>query len=84
MQDHGLQEEAIVKSGFPFHILRPVGLTDGVATGKVLVQNAGFLPNNSIARADVALYLVESLLSDRSASLCKCCGFGAKQAGEAG
>lgn len=73
MQDHGLQEEAVVKSGFPFHIIRPVGLTDGVATGKVLVQNAGFLPNNSIARADVALYLVESLLSDRSgfSSICK-------------
>ncbi|MFN0204212.1 MAG: NAD(P)-binding oxidoreductase [Bacteroidia bacterium] len=73
MKDHELQEEAIVNSGLKFHIIRPVALNDGLATGKIIIQNARFLPNNTISRADVAQYLVESLLSNKSgfSSICK-------------
>ncbi len=73
MKDHELQEETIVNSGFEFHIIRPVGLTDGLATGKIIIQNSGILPNNTISRSDAAQYLVDSLLSDQSgfSSICK-------------
>ncbi len=73
MNDHGLQEDMVVNSGQKFHIIRPVGLTDGIATGKVLNQTKGFLPNNDISRADVAKYIVDNLLADKTgfSSICK-------------
>jgi hypothetical protein len=74
MKDHGLQEEAVVNSSQKFHIIRPVGLTDGMPTGKILNQTEGFLPNNDIARADVAKYLVDSLIADKTGFSCICKG----------
>lgn len=62
MKDHAQQEDYIKKSPFSYHILRPVGLKDGPSTGKVHVQNEGFLPSSAIQRADVAAFLVESLV----------------------
>jgi len=64
MKDHGIQEEIVVKSSQKFHIIRPVGLTDGELTGKILNHTEGLMPNNQISRADVARYLVDSLAND--------------------
>lgn len=59
--DHLKQEEIVVKNAKTYHIIRPVGLTDKEATGKVHVQNEGFLPSGQISRADVAKFLVDTL-----------------------
>jgi len=73
MKDHAAQEEIVINSTYKYHILRPVGLTDGDLTGKTLNQTQGFLPNNQISRADVAKYLVESLINEKIgfSSICK-------------
>lgn len=65
MKDHASQETFVLNSGFPFHIIRPVGLKDGDAIGRVHVQNEGILPSSSIKRADVADFLVTSLLDNK-------------------
>jgi nucleoside-diphosphate-sugar epimerase len=62
MNDHTEQEKHIMNSPFHYHILRPVALSEGQAIGEVHVQNDGFLPSNTIRRADVANYLVKSLI----------------------
>lgn len=66
MNDHTEQEETVVKNKNPYHIIRPVALKDGESFGDVHVQNEGFLPSNSIQRADVAKYLVKSLLENKT------------------
>lgn len=73
MKDHGLQEDAVVNSSQKFHIIRPVGLRDGEATNKITIQAEGFLPHNDILRADVAKYLVDSMIADKTgfSSICK-------------
>jgi hypothetical protein len=65
MQDHEEQEKLIKNSPFNYHILRPVGLRDGSPEGGVHVQNKGKLPSSVIQRADVAIYLVDSLLENK-------------------
>ncbi len=72
MKDHEAQEKIVRESGQAFHIIRPVGLKDGDATGNVLVQNQGVLPKNTIQRADVAQYLVDSLVEEKAgfSSIC--------------
>jgi hypothetical protein len=73
MKDHGLQEEIVVNSSQKFHIIRPVALTDGMPTGKILNKTEGFLPNNDITRADVAIYLVDGIITEKTgfSSICK-------------
>jgi hypothetical protein len=73
MNDHGLQEDIVKNSAQKFHIIRPVGLTDRIAIGKVINQTEGFLPYNDISRADVAKYIVDNLLADKTgfSSICK-------------
>jgi len=73
MNDHRLQEDIVTNSPQRFHIIRPVGLTNGIAIGKVINQTEGFLPNNDISRADVAKYIVDNLLADKTgfSSICK-------------
>lgn len=66
MNDHTEQEKIIKSSTFPYHIIRPVGLKDGAATGNTHVQNEGYLPSNSIQRSDLAEYIVSSLLNDKT------------------
>ncbi|MCP4441115.1 MAG: SDR family oxidoreductase [Aureispira sp.] len=66
MKDHSAQEDLVQNSMYPYHILRPVGLKDGASKGGVHVQNEGFLPSNYIQRADVAKYLVDSLLEGKT------------------
>lgn len=65
MNDHTIQEETITKSSFEFHIIRPVGLTNGELSGKVLNQTEGMMPSNQISRADVARYLVENMVNNK-------------------
>jgi len=65
MKDHHTQETAVVQSGLDYHILRPVELKDGDAQGNVHVQNEGFLPSSVIQRADVAQYLVNSMIEGK-------------------
>lgn len=62
MEDHTEQENHVMNSSLPYHIIRPVSLKDGEATGQVHVQNEGKLPGSTIYRADVAKFLVDSLI----------------------
>lgn len=66
MNDHTAQEDIIIKSTIPYHIIRCVGLKDGETKGDVHVQNTGFLPSNSIQRADVAKFIVKSMLEGKT------------------
>ena len=66
MEDHSKQEEYLKADTFPYHIIRPVGLRDGKSVGEVHVQNEGLVPSNSIQRADVAKFLVECLLENKT------------------
>jgi len=65
LEDHRKQEEIVMNSPNPYHILRPVGLKDGDLQGRVHVQVEGRLPSSSIRRSDVAKFLVDSLLENR-------------------
>jgi len=65
LEDHRKQEEVVMNSPNPYHILRPVGLKDGDPTGEVHNQEEGRLPSSSIQRSDVAKFLVDSMLENR-------------------
>jgi len=73
MIDHEKQEKAVILSQQKFHIIRPVGLKDGDATGNIIVKSDGFLPFNDIRRSDVAKYLTTCLLNNFTgfSSICK-------------
>lgn len=62
MQDHDKQEQIVTNSPFKYHIVRPVGLKDTDPKGSVHIQSEGFLPGNTISRADVAIFLIESMM----------------------
>jgi len=66
MTDHNKQEKYLKSNSLPYHIIRPVGLKDGDSKGEVHVQNEGLLPSYSIQRADVAKFLVKSLLESKT------------------
>jgi len=72
MKDHELQELTIKQNLSSFHIIRPVALKDGEATEKIYSCSKGSLPNGSIIRADVAKFLVKSMIEDTSgiSSIC--------------
>ncbi len=72
MNDHAIQEKMVIDSQLKFHIIRPVGLKDGEATDTVHVQEKGYLPKEYIQRADVAKYLIDSLLENKEgfSSIC--------------
>ncbi len=65
MNEHRIQEKLVTSSPYPYHIIRPVGLKDGESVGDVHVQSEGFLPSNTIKRADLAKYLVESMIESK-------------------
>ena len=73
MVDHGLQENEVIKNNGGHHIIRPVALKDNPKTGEVTVKNEGKMPSGEIARADVAYFLVASLIEGKSGedSICK-------------
>lgn len=73
MKDHNLQENITIKNPGGYHIIRAVALNNDVATGKIHSQNKGSMPSGDISRADVAKYIVSSMLeNDNGAtSICK-------------
>ena len=74
MTDHDLQENAVVSNTDKYHIIRPVALKNGPATGNIHTQTAGKLPNGTILRADLAKYLVDSMLSNTTGVSSVCSG----------
>ena len=73
MEDHGKQEDIVLNSRNPYHILRPVGLKDGDPDGEVHLQSEGKLPSSSIKRSDVAKFLVDSMIENKEgiSAICK-------------
>jgi hypothetical protein len=61
IKDHELQEECVAANPGGFHIIRPVGLTNELGSGKIIIKKSGALPNSKVSRANVAKYLVDSL-----------------------
>lgn len=73
MNDHELQENIVVSNPGGYHIIRPVALKNAPATGNVHSLHQGPLPNGDISRADVATFLVRSMLSEKvgCSSICR-------------
>jgi uncharacterized protein YbjT (DUF2867 family) len=65
MADKELQEEAVRLSGTRWTIVQPLGLTDGPATGNVLVSTDGSRASNQVPRADVAAACIDAIGNDR-------------------
>lgn len=64
MKDHELQEKIIQNYIDHYHIIRPVGLTNENGIGKVISEKEKALPFKKVSRANVAKYLVESLIKN--------------------
>jgi len=73
MKDYTMQEEYTKSNSGGWHIIRPVALKSGSKSGKINEQTGGQLPESNITRADLANYLVESMLSNKRGanSICK-------------
>ena len=61
LADKEPQEAAVKASGFPYVIVRPTGLRDGLPRGRAaLAHTVGEkLPTSAISRADVATFMIE-------------------------
>jgi len=72
MKDHELQEELVSSNPGGHHIIRAVGLTNETGSGKIIVEEENALPNSKVSRANVAMYLVQSMNENISGkhSLC--------------
>ncbi len=64
----GRADAELIASGLEYVILRPVGLTDDPATGKVSAGERDALTSEKITRADVALALAQLLAGRTSAA----------------
>ena len=64
MKDHELQEEVVCSNKGGYHIIRPVGLTNESGSDKIIAEEEKVLPKSKISRANVAKYLVDSLISN--------------------
>ena len=66
LADKDVQEAAVRAAGVPHVIVRPTGLNDGEAKGAEAVAAVvgAALPNNQIARKDVAAFMLAQLASD--------------------
>ena len=63
IRDHEFQEQTVRNSRLNYTIVRPVGLTDGPASGGAYVIKAhGKMPDRRIPRADVAHFIVHNLV----------------------
>ena len=73
MQDHSLQEEAAKTTLGQLQIIRPVALKNEPASGKVYSSSNGPMTNGSISRADVANFLIQNLITNKTGvfSICK-------------
>lgn len=61
-------ETAVRESGLEYVIVRPGGLTDGEATGDLLVAEGGDTVSGTVARRDVARLLVAALTTPEAAN----------------
>jgi uncharacterized protein YbjT (DUF2867 family) len=61
LEEHERQETVIRTSGLSWTIVRPTGLTDDPATGKIRVGTSG---RGRIPRADVAAFVLNQLIDD--------------------
>lgn len=59
--DHTSQEELVRSSGLPWTIVRPGGLTDKPATGRIVALEQRGPMGGTIPRADVAAFLLDCL-----------------------
>ena len=66
MKDHELQEKIVKNNTEDYHIIRPVGLSNDTGTGKVTAEIEKALPKRKVSRANVACYLVESMIENVS------------------
>ena len=66
LADKDVQEAAVRAASVPHIIIRPTGLNDGEAKGPgaVVAVVGAALPNNQIARKDVAAFMLAQLSSD--------------------
>ena len=64
--DHNKQEKCLKRDSISYYIIRPVGLKVKDSKGELHVQNEGFLPSNSIQRANVVKLLAKSLLGNKT------------------
>lgn len=65
MQDHNAQEAVLKQYKGPIHLIRPVALKNNAPTGRVASSRDGQLPHSDISRADLAKYIVDSLLEGK-------------------
>ncbi len=72
MKDHELQEKVVVSNPGGYHIIRPVGLTNDIGSGKIIAEEEKALSNSKISRANVAKYIVDSMNENitRNHSIC--------------
>ena len=61
-------ETALRTAGVEYVVVRPGGLTDGPATGDLLVAEGGDTVSGTVARADVARLLVAALTTPEAAN----------------
>lgn len=61
LADHAEQEDLVRASGLPWTIVRPGGLTDKPATGRVVALEEPSPFAATISRADVAAFILDSL-----------------------
>jgi uncharacterized protein YbjT (DUF2867 family) len=63
LADKEPQEAAVKSSGYPFVLVRPTGLRDGLPRGPAALSCTvgGKTPTSTIARADVAAFMIEQV-----------------------
>lgn len=72
MKDHELKEDIFSTNTGGYHIIRPVGLTNEEGTGKIIAEQENVLPNSKVSRANVAKYLVKSMIDNISGKYSIC------------
>ena len=66
MKDHELQEEIVSSNRGGHHIIRPVGLTNEKGSANIIVEEEKKMPKSKVSRANLAMYLVESMTDNIS------------------
>lgn len=71
MREHETQEQAVINSGFHYHILRAVGLTNKSEIDYQLI-NEGKLPNLQVSRTAVATCIAELINTNKRKNTITC------------
>lgn len=66
IKDHEMQEEIVKTNVGGYHIIRPLEIKDGPPSKRIFSTTTGNIPNRSISRVDVARFLVDSLIANKS------------------